>query len=294
MDRWERVDSAGSEWSDWEEGATQRSIPAPKRNPTTSKPLPLEVASEIRRAADTATAHHREVLVNKMEDAVAAYDRGRYPEAARLAKQVANETPTVAAVRQLVGLAAYRAGRWREAIRQLDAYGALTDEIDHVPALMDSHRALGKPRKVAQMWSDLRQRSPDPEVLAEARIVAAGSLADRGDLDGAVSLLLSAGAAKALRNPADRHLRQWYALGDLYERAGDLPRARELFLRTWKADPEAYDVGDRLQALGPDRSRRNRRRPTTPKSLKKDPGRPAATQTPKKSTARTKSAGPAA
>jgi tetratricopeptide (TPR) repeat protein len=210
-----------------------------------------------------------------MEDAVAAYDRGRYPEAARLAKQVANETPQVPAVRQLVGLAAYRAGRWREAIRQLDAYGALTDELDHIPALMDSHRALGKPRKVAQMWNDLRLRSPDPEVLAEARIVAAGSLADRADLDGAVSLLLSAGAAKALRNPADRHLRQWYALGDLYERAGDLPRARELFVRIYKADPDAYDVADRLGNLGPDRARRNRKRTTTPKSLKKDPAGPS-------------------
>ena len=121
------------------------------------------------------------------------------------------------------------------------------------------------------MWTELRQRSPEPEVLAEARIVAAGSLADRGDLDGAISLLAGAGAAKALRNPADRHLRQWYALGDLYERAGDLPRAREFFLRVLRADPDAYDVADRLEALGPDRSRRNRKRSAEPRSLRTPP-----------------------
>jgi len=273
MDRWERTDDDAA--SRWDHGGASAGVrpgaPEPRRTTSRPKPLPPEVASEIRRALDTSTAHHKEVMVAKMEDAVAAYDRGRYPEAAKLGKQVANEAPLVPAVRELAGLAAYRAGRWREAIRQLDAYGALTDEVDHIPALMDSHRALGKPRKVATLWTDLRRRSPEPEVLAEARMVAAGSLADRGDLDGAISLLAGAGAAKALRNPADRHLRQWYALGDLYERAADLPRAREFFLRVQKADPDAYDVADRLQGLGPERPRRNRKRTASPRSLKNPP-----------------------
>lgn len=266
MDQWVRADAAA-------ERERTRSTPGPQRSPFKPKPLPAEVATEIRRVADTATAHHREVLVDKMTDAVAAYDRGRYQEAARLGKQVANETPSVAAVRQLVGLSAYRSGRWREAIRQLDAYAELTDDVDHVPALMDCHRALGKPKKVADLWADLRQRSPEPDVLAEARMVAAGMLADRGNLDGAISLLTGAGAGKALRNPSDRHLRQWYALGDLYERAGDLPRARELFLRVVQAEPDAYDVADRLAGLGTgsDRPRRNRKRPATPKSTKATP-----------------------
>ncbi len=239
----------------------------PRRVPFEPKPLPPELAAEIRRAADVATAKHREVLVTKMTDAVAAYDRGRYQDAARLGKQVADETPSVAAVRQLAGLAAYRAGRWREAVRQLNAYGLLTDDIDHVPALMDCHRALGQRRKVADLWADLRQRSPEPDVLAEARMVAAGMLADRGDLDGAISLLASGGAGRSLRNPSTRHLRQWYALADLYERAGDLPRARELFMRVSRADPDAYDVSERVAALGPSagRGRPRRPRPRSPK-----------------------------
>jgi tetratricopeptide (TPR) repeat protein len=239
----------------------RNAVAAPRRVPFEPKPLPADLAAAIRRAADTATAHHREVLVSKMTDAVAAYERGRYQEAARVGKQVANETPSVAAVRQLVGLAAYRCGRWREAITQLEAYGQLTDDVDHMPALMDCNRALGKPRKVADLWADLRRRSPGPDVLAEARMVAAGMLADRGDLDGAISLLSAAGVGKALRNPSDRHLRQWYALGDLYERAGDLPRARELFERVARADPDAYDVADRLAALGPPSGRTRPRRP---------------------------------
>ncbi len=221
--------------------------------------LPADVATDIRRTADTATAHHREVLVGRMADAVTAYDRHRFPEALRLGKQVAIEVPTVAAVRRLVGFAAYRMGRWREAVRHLEAYGELSGEVDHLPALMDCERALGHPTKVARLWSDVRQRSPDPDVLAEARIVAAATLADNGQLPDAITLLTGVGAARALRNPSDRHLRQWYVLGDLYERAGDVPQARELFGRVQRAEPGAYDVEARLDALGPATGPRRRR-----------------------------------
>ena len=126
--------------------------------------------------------------------------------------------------------------------------------------MMDCQRALHKPKKVADLWSELRQSSPEPDVLAEGRIVAAASLADTGDLAGAISMLSTAGAGKALRNPSNRHVRQWYLLGDLYERAGDVPRAREMFERVLKVDREAYDVVDRLAGLGPERKPRSRPR----------------------------------
>jgi tetratricopeptide (TPR) repeat protein len=127
----------------------------------------------------------------------------------------------------------------------------LTDSAEHLPVLMDIQRALRKPKKVADLWTELRQSSPEPDVLAEGRIVAAASLAESGDLQGAIAMLATAGASKALRNPSNRHIRQWYLLADLYERAGDVPRARELFERILRVDREAYDVADRLVGLGP-------------------------------------------
>ena len=69
-------------------------------------------------------------------------------------------------------------------------------------------------------------------------------------------MLAAAGASKALRNPSNRHVRQWYLLADLYERAGDLPRAREFFERVLRVDREAYDVTERLIGLGPERKAR--------------------------------------
>jgi tetratricopeptide (TPR) repeat protein len=253
MDQWVRVDKSAV--------SVAAHAAAPRRAPAkVPAALPAEVAAGIRRAAEAATAHHREVLVERMEKAVAAYERGRYQEALRYGTELSREAASVAAVRRLAGFAAYRLGRWRDAVRHLEVYTDLTDEPDALPALMDSWRALGRHAKVASAWAELRHRSPDPDHLAEARMVAAGSLADRGRLHDAIELLVTAGSARALRNPSERHLRQWYALGDLYERAGDLPRARELFQRVARVDAEAYDVLERLDALGP-RGGRRRGRP---------------------------------
>ena len=135
---------------------------------------------------------------------------------------------------------------------------------------MDCQRAMHKPKKVAELWSELRQSSPDPDVLAEGRIVAAASLADSGDLNGAIAMLATRRVRKALRNPSERHLRQWYLLGDLYERAGDVPKAREYFERVRRATPDAYDVTERLRNLGPERRRGTR---TKSVDARRRPGR---------------------
>ena len=221
------------------------------------------MAAEIRNAAEAATARHRERLVERAEAAYGAYERGRFLDASRAIKPVVEECPGVAAVRELAGLAAYRNARWREAARHLVAYGEMTGSPDHLPVVMDCQRALHKPKKVTELWSDLRHSSPDPDVLAEGRIVAAASLADAGDLEGAIAMLATAGATKALRNPSERHVRQWYLLGDLYERAGDIPRARQYFERVGRAEPDAYDIAERLRGLGPAPRSRTRRSPRT-------------------------------
>lgn len=269
MDEWVRVDVTRG-------GAQAARRGGAARAPAKAPSLPADVATEIRRAAGAATARHREVLVDRMEKAVVAYERGRYQEALRYGTELSREVVSVPAVRRLAGFAAYRLGRWRDAVRHLEAYSEVTGEPDALPALMDSLRALGRHAKVAAAWTALRHLSPDADVLAEARMVAAGSLSDRGKLPDAIEMLLSAGAARALRNPSDRHLRQWYALADLYERAGDLPRARELFQRVARVDSEAYDVLDRLDALGPRGAGRARRSPRGPRKRPLPPGKEGA------------------
>ncbi len=89
--------------------------------------------------------------------------------------------------------------------------------------------------------------SPAAEIVTEGRIVAAGALADRGKLGEAIKLLeRSPGNPKRI---LPHHLRLWYALADLQERAGDIPAARALFRKISAQDPGFVDAAERLAAL---------------------------------------------
>ena len=85
-------------------------------------------------------------------------------------------------------------------------------------------------------------------MVAEGRIVYAGALADQGRIDEALALLRK--RADPIREPKEYHLRLWYTLADLEERAGNLARARDLFDRVRLVDPEYVDVAERRAALG--------------------------------------------
>jgi tetratricopeptide (TPR) repeat protein len=185
-------------------------------------------------------------VASKLEDAARAYSADRYQDALRILRRLASQAPTSAPVKELLGLTLYRLGRWPLALRELDAHRQLSGSYDQYPVIADCYRALRRYTEAEQTWTDLRQASPSPDLMAEGRLVAAGCLADQGDLGGAVKLLE---ASLRRSKPKTLHLRQWYALADLYERAGELPRARDLFSQIAAVDPDVYDVKQRLVAL---------------------------------------------
>lgn len=205
--------------------------------------VPAPVTEEL---AGAAGIRQGAKLAERLAEASHAYDRDRYQDALRILRPLARAVPGSAAVRELYGLTLYRMGRWRLALKELDTYRTLSHSYDQHPAIMDCYRALRTHRSVEQLWDELRQASPSGEVVAEGRIVMAGSLADRGDLPGAIRLLER---DVAVRKPRGHHLREWYALADLYERSGDVPRARDLFGRIDANDQGAFDTVDRLRAL---------------------------------------------
>jgi tetratricopeptide (TPR) repeat protein len=183
----------------------------------------------------------------RLREASDAFRHERYDEARRILRPLAEQAPGVAAVRELYGLTLYCLGRWAQAMRELDAYRLLTGTTDQHPVLADTYRALGRYTEVEELWDELRAASPSAELVAEGRIVAAGALADQGKLDEAIGLL-GAGVRPTKRTRM-HHLRMAYALADLYERAGELPRARDLFSRVASSDPDFVDVQARLHAL---------------------------------------------
>ena len=213
------------------------------RRRTPSHAAPREVGEDLAAAVGERRAGAAE---RRLGDAARAFERERYAEVTRLLRPVADQAPGVGTVRELLGLAFYRQGKWSDAIRHLEAYRTLSRAYDEHPVLADCHRALGHWPEVAALWEELRAASPGAEVVTEGRIVAAGALADQGEVRAAIRLLRK-GAEPS--RPKWFHLRLWYALADLYERAGDMPHARQLFARILARDASFADVVERLEAL---------------------------------------------
>jgi len=236
--------------------------PAPVRGaagtrPTAATALSDDVLEEITKAAGRDQAGR---VAERLAAAASAYERDRYQDALRMTRSVLELAPRSSTALELQGLVCYRLGRWRDALRYLRAAAELagTDE-SQIPVLMDCHRALGHRKRVRELWRELREASPPADVLVEGRLVLAATLRDEGRLDEAIDELVRGGAQRSLRHPADRHVRQWYLLADLYDRAGDIPKARELFARVVDADPEVADARERLAGLGRRRAPRGER-----------------------------------
>jgi tetratricopeptide (TPR) repeat protein len=187
-------------------------------------------------------------LYGQLVKAADAYSEDRERDALRILRPLREALPQVASVRELAGLALYRSGRYAEAAEELEEYVARCGAVDQHPALMDCYRALRKWKRVDTLWHELSETSAAPAVMTEGRIVLAGSLADRGRIREGIRLLDR--RAGDVRNPQEYHLRLWYALADLQERAANLPRARALFERISRHDPGFADVAERLSALG--------------------------------------------
>jgi len=210
-----------------------------------SSDLAPDVADELVKTAPAAlAAKYKERLASAAD----ALDRGRFDDARRMVQSVLRDLPEMAFGHEIAGLAFYRTGQWRKAAAELEVARQLDRTLNHHAVLADCYRALKRYDLVDQLWLELREGSPEPALMAEGRIVAAGALADQGDLKGALKLMER--GAEVPKKVRDHHLRQWYVLGDLHDRSGDIIKARRFFGMIAAVDPQFADVADRLRGLG--------------------------------------------
>ncbi len=232
-------------------GAARTSAPKPRSpRPLDRAPLPAAPA----RQEDETEALHRllgadeaKKQLQQLRSAARAFEAERFDEAAKILRRLAELVPTVAEVRELYGLTLYRLGRYRAAAKQLEEFRVLAASTEQNPVLADCYRALGRWADVEALWRELAEVSPGAHLVEEGRIVMAGALADQGEVRAAVKLLEK--GWKRPPRPRDHHLRRAYALADLYERSGDLPRARALFDWVVSTDPDFVDAERRLANL---------------------------------------------
>lgn len=187
--------------------------------------------------------------IKRYEAALQAFEAHRYEEARKILGPMSKDYPEVSAVREMFGLCLYRAGQWKRALGELEVAVRLNPHwIFNHAVIADCHRALGDHQMVEQYWRELADASPHPELVAEGRIVMAGSLADRGLFVEALSLMEK--AAGDMKRPSEYHLRQWFVIADLYDRQGNVIKARQFFERIAMHDPQFVDVAERLATLG--------------------------------------------
>jgi tetratricopeptide (TPR) repeat protein len=175
------------------------------------------------------------------------------PEAALAHARAARDRASrVAAVREAVGVAAYHAGDFAEAAREIRAYRRMSGDPGYRAVLADCERALGRADVALRLVAEALVEQPDADEALELRMVEAGARRDLGD-DAAARLVLESAlggrtdpSALDAADPARVRLAAAYA--DLL-----LAQGEEELAGTWLAAVAASDPDNLTGAVdGPE------------------------------------------
>jgi tetratricopeptide (TPR) repeat protein len=170
------------------------------------------------------------------------------PQAALAHAEVAaRRAGRVPAVREALGLVAYRLGDYARALRELRTARRLSGTDHLLPHIADCERGLGRPERALALIRDADPSGLDDRELAELAVVASGARRDLGQLDAALAAL----EIPALRRRGSGgNPRLAYAYADALLARGDTGKAREWFSRAAELDTELEtDAAERLDEL---------------------------------------------
>ncbi len=166
-------------------------------------------------------------------------------EHARYAKTKASRVPIV---REGLGLVAYHAGNWQEALSELRAVRRMTRSDEHIAIIADAERALGRPERALDLAKETDKERLTRGTQVELAIVAAGARRDLGQVDAAVVSLQGPDLQAAKRDPWSARL--FYAYADNLAAAGRKDEAVTWFLNAAEADNEdETDAAERAADL---------------------------------------------
>lgn len=169
--------------------------------------------------------------------------------ALRHAQAAKNRAGRVAVARETNGIAAYRAGEWKEALAELRAARRMSGGPGLLAVMADCERGLGRPEKAVELGRSEEARQLDAEGKVELAIVVAGARLDMGQADSAVVTLQRLEPSLDSTGPIAARLA--YAYGDALAAAGRIDEAKTWFAHADKIDEdELLDAAQRLQELG--------------------------------------------
>jgi tetratricopeptide (TPR) repeat protein len=128
-------------------------------------------------------------------------------------------------VREAAGLAAYRTGRYAEALRELRTVRRLNGSSEHLPIMADAERGLGRPERAIALAASEEAQTLDATGRTELAIVVSGARSDLGEHDAAIAVLDKIPAAE---RKGDLGLRVLQAKAVALEAAGRTEQAAAL------------------------------------------------------------------
>lgn len=192
-------------------------------------------------------------MPGQLADAVARWmvaagaepDPDRAYEYAVMARKLAAR---VGVVRETAGIAAYRAGRWADALAELRTARRLTGRASYLPLIADSERALGRADRALAVIHDPEVATLDRATQIELLIVESGIRRDQGRPAAGAVVLQVPELTDGVRRPWTARL--FYAYADALLDADRHDEAREWFGRAAALDPaEDTDAGERYEIL---------------------------------------------
>lgn len=159
-----------------------------------------------------------------------------------------------AAVREAVGLTAYAAGHYHDALREFRTYRRISGDQSHLPLMAACEAALGRPEKALELYESVEAEKLEPEGKADMAIIVSGVYSDQGELDKAKEVLEI--PQLNLNRAFSFSPRLFRAYGEALTELGELSEAEKWFNQANVADealgtgefapPEIIDLGEGL------------------------------------------------
>jgi len=206
-----------------------------------------QLAPEVRRELTTLDRHTADIVARHLvaagelldEDPAAALEHARAARA---------RSGRIPAVREAVGIAAYRCGDWAQALAELRAARRLGSKSVLLPLIADCERGVGRPERAIEL-----ARSPEAAQLTgddadELRIVVAGARSDLGQHDQALAILSTPALDPTRTGPTAARL--FYAYAETLLAVGRHDEALQWFIHAAAADIEGEtDAEERITEL---------------------------------------------
>lgn len=165
------------------------------------------------------------------------------------ARAAKNRAGRVAVVRETLGIVAYHAGEWKEALSELRAARRMSGGPGLIAVMADCERGLGRPEKALELGKNEDLSQLDLDTRRELAIVMAGARSDLQQFDDAVATLESAQPTED--NGSLSAARLSYAYADSLLAVGRQDDARHWFEVADRQDEQGMlDAEDRLQEIG--------------------------------------------